>query len=181
MIKIKPVASIVSRVGDECKITLNYEMNIPMRWILKESSLPEGLSLDGESGMIVGFYRRPCLKSTTVYLVDKDTTELACINLNFLIKKDVEPEPSQPLCIITKALPAVCCGGEYVFAIETEGGAPPIRFEVSGLPIGLTCTEQGVLTGKVHVAGGKCPVTVIVRDARGAAVERFYSLEIRNN
>ena len=83
-----------------------------------------------------------------------------------------------PLTIVSASLVAGKVGVAYAQVVAVNGGAPPLLFESTALPAGLTLNpSRGSVTGTPTKPGAK-KVTVTITDGTGGRVERSYTLKI---
>jgi len=83
-----------------------------------------------------------------------------------------------PLTIVSASLVAGKVGVAYAQVVAVNGGAPPLLFESTALPAGLTLNpSRGSVTGTPTKPGAK-KVTVTITDGKGGRVERSYTLKI---
>lgn len=73
------------------------------------------------------------------------------------------------LNIITISLPDARVGAPYALQLHADGGVGPYAWAAAGLPSGLTCTPDGLISG-TPVAGGLFSVVVTVVDSGAAPV-----------
>ena len=177
MLKIRSVAGICGMTGDQFQFSLEYESSAAVTpvWSLSGSRLPEGLTLDPSDGKISGIFRSGCLKTVTVCLTAEETGETAYTNISFLIGGFVKPEELE---IVTEYLESAARSREYSFQLLTKGGVLPVTLRADGLPKGLSCTDQGKISGIVYTGGGMCPVTVTAADAEKNSVQKFFFLTV---
>ena len=81
-----------------------------------------------------------------------------------------------PLEIVTNELPDAEVGEEYHAALEASGGATPYAWNVTGLPNGLTCSDDGVISGTPIGQVGQFTMTATVTDDLGDTDGRELSL-----
>ena len=67
-----------------------------------------------------------------------------------------------PLAVVTTGLPDGQVGDEYSAPLEATGGVAPYTWEATGLPAGLTCSADGVISGTPIGEVGEFTVTVTV-------------------
>jgi hypothetical protein len=93
------------------------------------------------------------------------------------------PPPHGDLAIATESLPAGNVDSSYAAAVETQGGTPPLRFEVSdgALPSGLELdADTGALRG-TPVEQGFLSFTARATDAQGVQADRELSVRVFPN
>jgi len=72
------------------------------------------------------------------------------------------------LGVTTTSLPEAKVGDVYSATLAATGGQPPYTWGATGLPAGLTCSTDGVISG-TPTASGDFTVTVTVTDSAGPA------------
>lgn len=108
-----------------------------------KAQMPAGLSL-AKSGAITGTPRTAGLVKLDVALEDADGGKATgSVELNIL------PQPA----ITTQALPEAILGQAYSARLEAVGLLAPLRWEIAKLPVGLTATVDGVISGTPTVVG----------------------------
>lgn len=86
---------------------------------------------------------------------------------------------SVPLTVSQSSFGTVTNGIPFTFALVAQGGVPPYKWAISGLPAGLVGDSSGVISGTPSAPKGTYGVTVVVTDANGdqAAVNMTLLLE----
>ena len=129
----------------------------PYTW--SASNLPQGFSIDSNSGAISG---NPASASTTnVTVTATDSTP----GTHLTATKQLELKIVPKLAIATQALPSGAVGSPYNAAMASTGGQTPLTWSAPSLPGGLTINSgTGAITG-VPSAGGTTSVTITVTDS----------------
>jgi hypothetical protein len=140
-----------------------------------EGELPEGLSLNPDTGNISG-----------TVLINKRNIG----NFSFVIKvqdnsgdppyeKNYSIEVYPPLEFITESLKSLIVGYPFVHKIAVIGGTSPYTYKImsGSLPDGVTLTTAGLLQGIPNKVGEKF-FTVKVTDSLGEIISKGYTLEI---
>ncbi|MGC4053295.1 MAG: putative Ig domain-containing protein [Paludibaculum sp.] len=138
----------------------------PLHWSISAGSLPDGVSLDSDTGALTGMPVNPGRWVFTVRLTDNSTPNLqAEKELSITINDGLGL-----LVLVTSELPAVRAGADYRALVQVKGGEPPYEFQANreSLPEGLTLSATGLLSGR-PITSGDYSVNVKVSDNRGAA------------
>jgi hypothetical protein len=146
----------------------------PLTWQLIDSSLPAGLTLNPQTGVISG---TPTVNGTfpiTVRVSDAGTQQqTATYTCNIVVTAALSITAPCP------ATPAVQ-GAPYSFTVTAAGGQTPLTWQLidSSLPAGLTLNPQtGVISGTPTV-NGTFPITVRVSDAGTQQQTATYTCNI---
>lgn len=70
-----------------------------------------------------------------------------------------------PLAVTTVSLPDGVTGKPYAVQLTAAGGNGNYTWTASGLPLGLTCSFDGMIQGTPIGTGAATPVTVTVTDS----------------
>jgi uncharacterized protein (TIGR03437 family) len=150
----------------------------PYTWSVASGSLPAGLILD-TTGLLHG----TPTAATTIHtdspaFIATDSSGLASASL--IITLNVLTNPS--MTITTQSLPNGVVNVPYVSTtLRGQGGTPPYTWSLhpaSSLPVGLTLSAGGVLTGTPTVVGATT-FTVDVTDSASLLVPSFtYTINI---
>jgi hypothetical protein len=89
----------------------------------------------------------------------------------------VPPPASAPLVISTTTLPAGTVGKAYSATLAATGGASPYTWSASSLPVGLSVSSAGTISGMPTTAGTQMAL-LAVRDSTGATTSSSLSLII---
>ena len=87
----------------------------------------------------------------------------------------VAPPPPPPLVITTPTAPNGTVGTAYSATISASGGATPYTFSATGLPVGLSISASGAITGTPTVPGD-ATIVVTVKDSGGASFSRNFAV-----
>ena len=131
----------------------------PYTWEIISGSLPLGLTLS-PSGQITGTPNTAGTANFTVQVADSQMHQVtAPLSINI--------QASAALQVTTSALPAGPNGVPYYATLAATGGVPPYTWSISdgSLPVGLTLSAAGVITGTPTVLGS-APFTVQVADSQ---------------
>jgi hypothetical protein len=125
----------------------------PITWSVQAGSLPPGLSLDGETGVISGTPTSPGTSPVTLRATDstEPTTQTATAELQIAIVGE-----NEPLTLATTELGATSQGAYYSETLASTGGTGPVEWSVSSgaLPAGLSLdASSGTISGIATEAG----------------------------
>lgn len=88
-------------------------------------------------------------------------------------------DPSVPLTIVTRVLPAAIVGTDYLAEVRHVGGTPPYDWRLIGrLPDGLALATDGTILG-APTEPGPSTFGLQLRDNAGATATAALSLEVR--
>ena len=111
----------------------------PLTW--SSTGLPAGLSLNPATGVLSGTPTAAGGAAITINLADSSAspqTATFIYNINI----------AAPVSISTAALPSGSQSVTYpALALQASGGTPPYTWTATGLPLGLTLTLAGMLSG----------------------------------
>ncbi len=115
------------------------------KWYLIGGTLPEGLTLNSDTGIISGYTRAEGVYSFTVQAVSGSLT----------VTKDFTLTVGAEIVIATSSqLTAGGAGSSYSQSLSVDGGISAQWAVISGdVPPGLTLSESGILSGVPTVAG----------------------------
>ncbi len=129
----------------------------PLSW--SAEGLPEGLSIDSETGQISGTPEGSGDALVTLTVTDANGVEAHSIAIKLVVFPALE--------IKTQALPAGTQGLAYTASALASGGDPPLEWSAAGLPVGLSIdSETGQISGTPE-GSGDALVTLTVTDANG--------------
>ena len=164
-------------------ITINTEgTESPYTWTVSAGSLPPGLALNSETGVLSGTPAAAGVFSFTLTVVDSwgyYEGPPAAVAGNwgdqaFLLT--INPAQSALSIWFPETLPDGAVGKSYGENLYVRGGTEPYSWSGSSLPPGLMVTD-GVLVGTPTQAG-TFKVTVTVTDSAGGSASKTYSLKI---
>jgi MYXO-CTERM domain-containing protein len=146
---------------------------LPITWSTSRGSLPPGLSMDTNSGIISGQATQEGLYE----FVLRASSGTSYAEKPFSIRVIA---PTVELRVASAALPSAIAGRAYTAQLIAVGGQVPYRWAaVSDLPTGMTLSEAGELSG-TPATPGALPITVRVRDGLDNAASRELVLNVIN-
>lgn len=155
----------------------------PVRWSLRQGTLPAGLELNEEGSPNTSISGTPTEAGKfSLTIRAEDATghiDQGVFELNIEAVVD-------PLEITTSELPSASVAETYEATLTAQGGIPPYHWivEAGALPPGLNLQVAGTpdtrITGFAG-AGGTFSATIAVYDARNVVATRFFELEIEDN
>ena len=135
----------------------------PFAWTTVASSLPPGLTLGSQTGLLMGTPTAPGTTTFTITFTDRwNATTSTPFQLTII----------NPLAITTSQLPDGTLNLAYPAgaAVGATGGNPPYHFSATGLPTGLTINNTtGAITGTPTVSGTFNPNFTLTDQTTGNA------------
>jgi hypothetical protein len=153
---------------------------LPLSWKIYIGSLPPGLALQGNTGVISGTPITAGSYSFQVEVFDSSPTQQYYIGPIFTITVN----PSGPVALRTTSLMDGTVNTPYVGTLVATGGNLPLNWVITGggLPAGLTLNSTtGVISGTPTAAPGTYPFTVEVLDSSSPRETSTESLSITIN
>jgi hypothetical protein len=149
----------------------------PYVYYLTAGSLPPGLALDPETGIISGTPDTPGIYQFTLSAVDADF----CIGSHeYTIIINPEGCPAVSIAPDVQTLPNASSGIPYEETLTADGGEAPYTWVISAgaLPLGLAIDpETGIISG-YPAADDVFSFAVTVQDANGCYGTRAYGVEV---
>ena len=143
-LQITTISLTEAKVGHYYEATLEATGGKPPHtW--EATGLPAGLTYS-TAGVISGTPTAFGDFTVTVTVTDSFSPASADIT-------DLALKVYAALEIATTTLPEAKVGDYYEATLEATGGKPPLTWEVTGLPSGLTCSAAGVITGTATEIG----------------------------
>ena len=145
----------------------------PYIWsVANGATLPVGLTLSA-AGVLSGIISQTGGPFTFTLTVT-DANNLSN-NRVFLLQT---PEP--PTITRNSPLPSAIAGVFYSQTLVAAGGKQPYTWSVANgsLPLGLTLTSAGVLSGMIAAAGGPFAFTLIVTDTNNLTATKQFTLTV---
>lgn len=136
----------------------------PYTWRMTTGTLPTGLSLNTNSGVMSGTPSQTGNFAITVEVKDAaEQTDTQALTLSVT-------SSSSPLQITTSSLPAGRAYTSYSVALGASGGTPPYRWRITQgqLPTGIALAENGQLSGTTTSVGGFAITTEVLDAANGS-------------
>jgi hypothetical protein len=143
----------------------------PYTW--NATGLPNGLNIDGVTGVISGVPTQAGQSTVTITLQDATGAQ---------VQKSYTLNIYEPVTITTTSLRAGTVDGSYSETLQAEGGRKPYTWSIAegSLPRGLDLAPQtGVISGK-PTAIGEYNFTVKVTDANGSVATKGLSIMVYN-
>ncbi len=136
----------------------------PYHWTITSGTLPPGLSLTTNTGVISGTPTTTGSYPFTVQVADSESTPATATGSFTIV---IAPTP--PLLVSTSSLPGGSQGVYYNYTLAATGGVPPYSWSLAAgsmpLPAGLTLSGTGVIAGTPIGSSGSFPITVQVTDS----------------
>lgn len=146
---------------------------VPLSFAIQSGTLPRGLTLDSAGGILGGTPTEEGVFNFTL----RASAGTAYADRNFELRIIA---PTVNIQVATPSLPTGVVGRGYETPLVAVGGTLPYTWTaVSRLPVGLTLSESGVLTGRPETPGS-LPVSVRVRDALGGTATKELVLNVIN-
>lgn len=146
----------------------------PITFSISEGSLPEGISLDADSGLLSG---TPAPDSDGLYeFTVRASSGTAFAERDFEIRVT---SPTVPLTIATETLRSAISGRPYTGArLVAVGGVPPYQWTVvNGEVSGLELSEDGTISG-TPLTPGQYDLTVRVLDDVGGSASASVRINV---
>ncbi len=150
----------------------------PYSFMLYQTSLPDGLSLNPNTGLVSGTITNPSAPSSFIYILRVEDG-LGFSTNSPICSGTVAAAP--PVSILTTTLPAGTVGSNYNVTIQTAGGAPPLNASISGsLPAGLQLVSdsQGIRITGIPLQPGATSFSLSVSDSAQQSALRNYEILI---
>ncbi len=182
-IAINPVLFITTSSFPGSVVGTNYSQTLAMTggtpsftWKIADGSLPNGLSMNPNTGVINGISTGVGLYKFTMQVTD---------GIGAVATKDLSIQINSALDITTSAgslLTEATSGASYTFSFAANGGSGIYTWSVvpggGGLPSGLTLNPfTGKVTGTPTVPG-IYPFTVQVQDTNGNTVIKSFDINV---
>lgn len=150
------------------------------RWSVTSGNLPNGLSLDPNTGQIFGTPTQTGTYSFELQVIDNQKATVARRNM-FILVADSDSGLNN-LAILTDDLPTATVDRRYSRSLEVSGGTAPFSWSISGgaLPDGLDLNNNtGEISGTPTLQGEET-FTVRVTDAKGQTETRTLSITVNS-
>src|SRR6185436_153362 len=167
LVTLSPASLPGGNVGVEYRQTLTATGGSPPYVIRKiDGAFPDGLT--PSAGTIAGTPTKAGSFKATVAAVDSDL--VSCI-------RDYTIDICPVITLTPEELPPAKTCATYRETITATGGTPPYLFSAGTLPLGLSLSTGGVLSGGAMFAGTSV-VTVTATDALGCTGSRAYTIRV---
>ena len=144
----------------------------PISFDIDIENLPDGLSFNSENGVISGIPTQGFNGKITIIARNAAGEFAKTFSLKITAEKpaitSITPSAS-PVTIIGKNYTISCAGT----------GTPPLSWDFSGFPEGMTKDVNGILSGTLNQSG-KFKVNISVTNSTGKIVKKKYSLQVYN-
>jgi parallel beta-helix repeat protein len=150
----------------------------PYTWSITSGSLPTGLQLNGNTGVISGTPITEGSQTTSVNVHDA-ATHSASMTLTF----SIAAKSSTPLAIATTSIAPATIDAVYRETLAAQGGAAPYTWSIASgsLPAGLTLdSATGDINGTPTQSGAQT-VDFEVRDSAAASASRAFTVTANSN
>jgi hypothetical protein len=146
----------------------------PITWSVASGTLPPGLTLDSNFGVISGTPTTVGTSTFTVQAVDTSNPQQTA-QATLSITRTVVP-----LKITTTSLPPGTTGSPYSASLHSSGGTPPVTWSVSvgSLPAGLTLNSTSGAISGTPTAAGTTNFTVTASDTSAPLQSAQQALSI---
>ena len=171
-----PAISGSTTLGGVKGAAFSYQLNAtggapPYTWSLAIGSLPPGLTLAADTGLVSGVPASAGSYSMTVQATD---------SLAHAAQKSITINVIAPLDLATSSLPSVVKGAAYTQQLIATGGKPPYNWIIVGgsLPAGLGINpDTGAISGN-PTAVGSFGFTVDVTDIELRSARKALSISV---
>ena len=143
----------------------------PISWTVAQGSLPAGVSLDSDRGVLSGTL---ATASTSTFTIRVSDTNGAMLLREFTLSANAAPTITS-----TSPLPALTVGRAVSLALQSTGGAAPLAWSTpsGGLPAGVRMDTSGQLTG-TPLTAGTATFEVRLTDANGAQASSTFTVAV---
>ncbi|HVZ15557.1 MAG TPA: putative Ig domain-containing protein, partial [Terriglobales bacterium] len=181
-IVVKPILSITTTTLPNGTVSSAYSATLlsdggtaPITWTVTSGTLPQGLTLNGATGVISGTPTTEGTANFTITATDSSTpvqTASAALSITIV---------PAPLTITTTTLPDATLGSLYSTVLLTSGGTNPITWSVTAgsLPAWASLDPQtGTISGTPSGSPGVATFTVKATDSGNPVQTATQSLSI---
>ncbi len=171
-----PALSITTNSLPDAILNSNYSQFIqvsggssPYQFSLSSGSLPQGMTLNSQTGLLSGAPTQSGNFTFTVRVLD-GFEQVATRQLTLTVRGALD--------MLTNSLPAATLNTAYTFQLTAAGGTTPYTWTLlSGAPQGITLSQAGVLSG-TPLQAGNFNLQIRVTDAVNAQVTRTLGLSV---
>ncbi|HWR53098.1 MAG TPA: Ig domain-containing protein [Bryobacteraceae bacterium] len=142
----------------------------PYVWSVASGTLPQGLSLNAENGVISGTPGAAGASDVRIRVTDRDGRQS---------ERSFSINVVAALRITTTSLPGGAAGAGYSVRLEGAGGTPPYAWSIASgsLPAGLVLDGSGTISGTPETPGNRT-FTVELKDAAGRTANAVFTIGI---
>jgi len=126
--------------------TLTADSALPVTWDIAAGVLPDGLTLDANTGVISGTPSVADVFSFEVRATNDAGTDVKAFSINITLEAEAP-------AITTTSLPNGTAGTAYSQTLSASGSSSTWSVDSGSLPTGLTLSSAGVISGTPSVAG----------------------------
>jgi hypothetical protein len=166
-------------LSGEMGLAYSQQLNVtggtaPYTWTMKSGTLPAGLSLAANTGLISG---TPSATGTFAFAVR--VTDAASRFGERSLSIIVMPPPA-PIALITSTIPAAVRGNQYSVGLLATGGTPPYTWSLASgaLAPGLSLNPATGMISGTPTSTGVFSFTIGLRDQRSAAASTALQLTV---
>ena len=147
----------------------------PYRWAVTAGALPQGLTLNRESGLLAGLPTASGAATCTVTVSDAQSRRA-----DQVMTITVLPPPTPPLDLTTAQLAAGQQGVAYNQSLAAAGGKPPYAWSIAegSLPAGLALNPTGGAISGTPSVSGTFNITLAVTDADVHTARKAFTITV---
>ncbi|HSE98694.1 MAG TPA: putative Ig domain-containing protein [Blastocatellia bacterium] len=144
----------------------------PYLWSMPSGSLPAGISLNPNTGMVSG---NPIVAGAFSITIQVTDSALRATQKNITVAVSGPPPE-----VTTSVLPSSMTGVTFSFQLSANGGTPPYRWAVSAgsLPLGISLDRNNGILAGTPLVSGSFAFTVDLTDTESRTARRSLSLTV---